>query len=430
MLLKNLQLKNFKCFRKTDIDFGKITLLTGANSSGKSSLIDALLAVMQTEKFPLYLSPNGKYKNMGGFENISHRNKNELIEISLMFSKIKLEQIGETYSWKAKSIWQNSFKSAMPNLNYLKSSFNSPASDTEQEIYFKNGKSIFKSFVKYAQEELKSNHKEVSNYEELEFAYLKSLYGSYYGLPGIGNKALIEQINNSFNYIHSYREEPTRQYFQVAKVKNKIEPTGKGYAQQIAEWEETKDSRINLLTEYLQDLKLIHSIKTKKRSDGTFQILVKTKEKSIYVPLTDVGFGVSKILPILVADLQLIENALVYTEKAEIINQSLLAISEPEIDLHPSVQADFAGYLVKQATKNQKQYIIETHSEYLLNRIRLLIAKGEINEADVKVYFFENNGIETKTHSVKFCEDGQITGAPDGFFETYETDIFEIAMKA
>jgi predicted ATPase len=46
MLIKSLSLKDFKCFEQVDIDFGKITLLTGANSSGKSSLIYALLGIM------------------------------------------------------------------------------------------------------------------------------------------------------------------------------------------------------------------------------------------------------------------------------------------------------------------------------------------------------------------------------------------------
>ncbi|WP_338876551.1 AAA family ATPase [Spirosoma sp. SC4-14] len=61
MLINSLGLKNFKCFEELNVTFAPITLLTGANSSGKSSLINAILAVLQTEQFPLYLSPNGKF---------------------------------------------------------------------------------------------------------------------------------------------------------------------------------------------------------------------------------------------------------------------------------------------------------------------------------------------------------------------------------
>ena len=79
MLINSLSLKNFKCFEELDVKFAPITLLTGANSSGKSSLINAILAVLQTEQFPFYLSPNGKYINMGGFEEILFRNSNNTV---------------------------------------------------------------------------------------------------------------------------------------------------------------------------------------------------------------------------------------------------------------------------------------------------------------------------------------------------------------
>jgi len=61
MILKSLKIENFKCFKQTDIEFGKIILLTGANSSGKSSLISALLCMFQSDFFPLFLVTNGNY---------------------------------------------------------------------------------------------------------------------------------------------------------------------------------------------------------------------------------------------------------------------------------------------------------------------------------------------------------------------------------
>ena len=73
--------------------WAKITLLTGENSSGKSSLIYGLLAPFQSEDFSLYLFPNGKYINMGDFEEISfRRNKNNTIEINIDFSENKYDK--------------------------------------------------------------------------------------------------------------------------------------------------------------------------------------------------------------------------------------------------------------------------------------------------------------------------------------------------
>ena len=61
MDVRKIRLRNFKCFQNVEIDCAKITLLTGANSSGKSSLLDSLLGAVQSARFPLFYSPNGDY---------------------------------------------------------------------------------------------------------------------------------------------------------------------------------------------------------------------------------------------------------------------------------------------------------------------------------------------------------------------------------
>ena len=93
MQIHRLALKNFKCFKEVDVSFSKITLLTGENSSGKSSLIYGILAPLQSvntnsiSSFPLYLSLNGNYANMGGFEEVSfNHNLNSCLDISINLS--------------------------------------------------------------------------------------------------------------------------------------------------------------------------------------------------------------------------------------------------------------------------------------------------------------------------------------------------------
>ena len=66
--IKNISLNNFKCFESTSsLELGKLTLLTGANSTGKSSLIYSILGVLQSSGFPLRFSANGIYIQMGNF---------------------------------------------------------------------------------------------------------------------------------------------------------------------------------------------------------------------------------------------------------------------------------------------------------------------------------------------------------------------------
>ncbi len=121
-------------------------------------------------------------------------------------------------------------------------------------------------------------------------------------------------------------------------------------------------------------------------------------------------------MPIIVADCQL-------------PNESTLMIAEPEIHLHPNVQSNFGDYLVKQVKNKKKRYIIETHSEYLLNRVRLAVVKNEIEPEDVAIYFLENDGKDVKTHRLIFNKDGSISNAPNSFFETYMMDLKDIAFN-
>lgn len=84
--------------------------------------------------------------------------------------------------------------------------------------------------------------------------------------------------------------------------------------------------------------------------------------------------------------------------------------------------------MIKQI-KNKKNYIIETHSEYLLNRLRLEIVKGNLDEKDLAVYFLENDGKDVKIHDLKFTKKGGIENVPDSFFDTYMMDLKDIALS-
>jgi predicted ATPase len=148
-----------------------------------------------------------------------------------------------------------------------------------------------------------------------------------------------------------------------------------------------------------------------------FELSVRTSKTAVPVSLADVGFGIGQLLPILVADLQLPRGG-------------TLAISQPEIHLHPSVQADIAEYFVNRALSKRSRYIIETHSEYFLNRLRLLVAQGKLSPDDLSILYLSQDGTQIKSHKIKFNPDGRIEGAPKDFFQTYMLDVMNIAIEA
>ena len=122
--------------------------------------------------------------------------------------------------------------------------------------------------------------------------------------------------------------------------------------------------------------------------------------------LTQVGVGVSQVLPIIVAGL---------LAKPD----TTLIIEQPELHLHPKVQSRLADFFLS-LTQLGKQCLIETHSEHIINRIRLRIAEGSKSspwQDATKVYFVEKKESCSSFREVSINEYGAIPNWPEGFFE-------------
>ena len=405
MHIQRIALKNFKCFKEVAVDFSKITLLTGENSSGKSSLIYGILAPLQStsfnwNSFPLYLSLNGEYVNMGGFEEVSfnHNSKNQLgIELTFFFDS--------NISYFNTS-WYFDILSKSPKLGCAEIVYGNKECDIRQ-------KEDLSYIVNYGYENKPSNNildLGIQNIDDLQ----KHDDGFFWNDI---SDTIYDDLKQQFNFISSFRLHPERTYYQ-SLASNKVDKSGGGYIDQILDWSDNQSEGLYMLVSILKYLGILYDIKPHRLSGGRFDIKVKVKGRSKWESLTDVGFGVSQFMPIIVADLQLSD-------------ESTLIMSQPEIHLHPSVQAKLGNYLVEQVKEKEKSYIVETHSEYLLNRMRLLIVQGEIQPEDVAVYYFENsvkNG--SIAHRIEFTKQGQILHAPKGFFDTYMIDTMDIALNA
>ena len=424
MLIKSLSLKDFKCFEQVNIDFGKITLLTGANSSGKSSLIYALLGIMQSKYFPQYFALNGELINMGGFDEVLRKKafqKQFSVEINLNVNgnddKIYTEWIEEKGSQQPKLVY---YKSGTGIVQY----------------HFDNTTSVnvhlYSSFFEYDEDWRK---KILKLNPEINIIIADGINAENgFTITGILSQPIESFLNEIeyfisqfmremeyagdilFNYIGSFRLPPERTYYRKPNA-SKVGVNGEGYIDQIIKWEEYDKETYDELIRIVTEIGLFKTIQANKMQGGRFELNVQVNENSELASLTDVGFGISQFLPIIVADLQMEDG-------------SCLAISQPEIHLHPKIQATLGDYFCKQVNNTDKQYIVETHSEYLINRMRLLIVKGELKPEDVKLYYMENDGIKTTTYAIELTTNGQIKNAPQGFFDTYEMDVMDIALYA
>jgi len=431
MKIKSLELKNYRCFKETAINFSDITVLTGANSSGKSTIISAILLYLQSNNFPFYLNLNGKYINLGDFPNIAHTEQESITFIyKLINEKYKLNISASWEKGKVKGnhmpmvsnlLLENSNKrfikiqkeknSYLLSLNISTSGYTIRIVKGNLLKFFDNLK---KTFIN-KKEFILNEYPFKSTDDIIENVLFNKFYIAEHFIQENDYKR--NQIDSNFNYIGSFRLEPQRTYYQKNAPESKIDSAGNGYIDTIIKWEQDKSEKLLSLKEILKDLDLFYDLKVNYMQGGRVELKVKTSKSGKLVNISDVGFGISQFLPIIVADLQLSDD-------------SLLAISQPEIHLHPSIQAKFGDYIALQVTKKRKQYIIETHSEYILNRLRLLIVKKELKEENVSTYYFENSGKESKTFKIDFSKDGKILNAPKGFFETYMLDVMDIALNA
>ena len=134
--------------------------------------------------------------------------------------------------------------------------------------------------------------------------------------------------------------------------------------------------------------------------------------------LTHVGVGVSQVLPIVVMCLLAGRNTTVIIE-------------QPELHLNPKVQTRLADFFLSMSML-QKQCLIETHSEYLINRLRLrsALAEGTTVSSLLKLYFVEKAGGFTTYRDVKVNEYGTILDWPKGFFDQNQREVEAIILAA
>ena len=143
-----------------------------------------------------------------------------------------------------------------------------------------------------------------------------------------------------------------------------------------------------------------------KRDSEPFQVQVRKfggKLKGPQRNLIDVGYGVSQVLPVI----------------TELLRQDappMFLIQQPEVHLHPSAQAAL-GSLFCQVTGLNRQLIIETHSDHLLDRVRMDVrdSKTQLKPEDVSILFFERGDLDVHVHSLRLDEQGNVLGAPEGY---------------
>ena len=120
--------------------------------------------------------------------------------------------------------------------------------------------------------------------------------------------------------------------------------------------------------------------------------------------LIDVGYGVSQALPVI-------------TELLRRDSPQMFLLQQPEVHLHPSAQAALGSLFCDISAEGRKQIIVETHSDHILDRVRVDVRDGKtgLKPEDVSILFFEEGELDVNIHSIRLDENGNVLDAPPSY---------------
>lgn len=455
-MIKSLTLNNFRAFRHASIEFAPITILAGANSSGKSSVIQAINGILQSRNerhFPFDFVLNGDLTKLGGFRNVVHgHNAKNSFRVAIEF-----KQNDKTYLADATFKVDDESRHLFPREILLRSSdigslhvtWNQKKQRFKLNMQRANQthlpeRTVFEMFVELVNSDPKGGSDLVSRVvdenrkvnldiakaiieERLELAKngvesSSNDFGS--ALNEFATTPLFENIRKDFfsafealrrtvANVGPIRAYPAR-YYTIGRQFVVSDPMGESASHALAVWKEEKNQKFQSVKDALVQLELATDVNAVVELDEFLKLLIKPKGRAYPDTIADVGFGVSQALPMLVAD-------------AALVKGGTLVVNQPEIHLHPSSQALLGNYFADRI--NSRRYVIETHSEYLITRLRLLIATGRLTEDDVAIYYCSGTGIGSEVTRIFPRKNGKLDAAPPEFFTTYAADTFQLAMS-
>jgi len=337
-----LQIQNYKCFKDQEINFGKITILAGSNSVGKSSVVQSLLLsrtafeLKQGNKLPL----NGPFLlELGSSKEILNRQSKSIGNIIFKYT------IGDLVSHVTLDI------------------------DTEiDEPTIKGCNIAYDSFL-----------------GKDTFYYLNA--------ERIGPRMFYNIVSQKFNHA-GYKGEAT---FQLLTKPIEID------SERLLNTDSLLTRQAEYWLEYIIDGARFENASVIGRSKK-IEVIINDS-----LP-TNVGFGISYVLPILV-------NGLI-AEKG-----SMFIVENPEAHLHPAGQSRIGRFLARIAAAGV-QVVVETHSEHVINGIRIAVLEDQLNPHDAVINFFQRN----KDNHIELIEIGlnseaELTAFPKGFFDQTQQDL-------
>lgn len=443
-MLTSLSLTNFKAWQHIDkMRLAPITALFGTNSSGKSSILQFLLMLKQTadssdRSVVLHLGDDKTPVNLGTIADVSHaHSKQPEFEIGVEWTTPKPLDLkdpdtqsksmckSDKLSFSSRIVANGGGKLTVSKMEYGlgRTSFSLAKSDSKEGYQLSTTHDAFKfrrsegrrwpipapvKFYGFA-DEVRTYHQNAGFLSELELAFERMLRGIYYLGP------LRDYPRREYTWAGGdpadmgRRGEYAVPAILAARERNEKISRGKG---------KPKYSLEEYVAHWLKELKLIDEFRVEEIKKGTnlYRVHVRRSPDSSEVLITDVGFGVSQVLPVLVLCYYAPEG-------------STILFEQPEIHLHPSVQRGLADVFIDAMKVRKVQIVVESHSEDFLRRLQRRVAEArEIDETQAAIYFCDIEDGKGKLMSLELDTYGNFLEWPRDFFGDPMGDI--AAMQA
>ena len=402
-MITELSTQNFKSWKDTGkLKIEPLTGFFGANSSGKTSLLQTLLMLKQTVERPpdwngvIDFGDEDSLVNLGSFDDLIHGHSPDhalQILVSWKFSeKLSIMDMDEVNAL--------SFDLGISNAGNSISgvSFNYVIGEQRCAVAW-NGRDP-------CSVDIRRKSRTESNYAESLFRCY-GIHGAYSNMMQLFSplQTCFENLFRSIRYLGPLREYPRRHYAWGGKHSPGVGQHGEDMVTALFSGRIQLRAIEEQIPKWLQRLDLIHSYRLNPILDTEtdYEFLVRKYNGGPEVRLTDVGFGVSQILPVLVLCYYVPEG-------------SILILEQPEAHLHPKVQSELADLLIEVVKNRQLQIILESHSEHLLIRLMRRIAEEEISANDTAFYFCEMNEGVSEIERLNVDDYGNIKNWPQNFF--------------
>ena len=392
-MITELRAQNFKSWQDTGaLQFAPLTGFFGANNSGKTSILQVLLLLKQTveaEKlgFPISFGEGNKsLVNLDNFGAVIHRhNKTLNLDISVSWKLPKKIKIGNnlTDSLSFSTSIIEKYESVM--LERLRYTVN----DRDFEIGWTD-----RGY------RLKHNTIEV---DPLRCYGVVNPAGALEEFAPL--RKAFEDLFSRIHYLGPFREPPQHHYTWEGDYPKDVGLHGEKIIPALLSNRTRRRPIEEHILKWLQQLELIHSydVLPVTNEGKNYECLVTQYKDGPEVPLTDVGFGVSQVLPLLIQCYYVPEN-------------SILIFEQPEAHLHPKVQSELADVLIDVVKNRNVQIILESHSEHLLLRLMRRIAEERISADETALYFCQINDGTSEIEHLDMDEYGNIRNWPQDFF--------------